>query len=116
MLQHPKVTCLEEDLDPEPEPVQFFSFSDENDDEFIRPENPNKFTYDPENGGGRRHRVHNVSRIAHLRNGEAGIQSCVQNLFGPKTIQAAVSDSEDEVMPFQRITEEKMEESPPTQN
>jgi hypothetical protein len=69
MLQHPKVTCLEEDLDPEPEPVQFFSFSDENDDEFIRPENPNKFTYDPENGGGRRHRVHNVSRIAHLRNG-----------------------------------------------
>jgi hypothetical protein len=76
MLQHPQVTSIEEDLDPEPEPTsmaQFFSFSDENDDEFIRPENTNKFTYDPENGGGRRHRIHNISRIAHLRNGEAGI-------------------------------------------
>ena len=79
MMQHPQVAYFEEDVDPEPENNQnltVFSFDDDN-DEFIRPENPNKFKYDPENGGGRRHRVHNVSRIAHLRNGEAGIQSCV---------------------------------------
>lgn len=103
MSQHPKVTCFEDDVDPEPENNQAFTVLsfDEDNDEFIRPENPNKFKYDPENGGGRRHRVHNVSRIAHLRNGEAGIQSCVQNLFGAKGCSNSNSDDEmEEVMPF----------------
>jgi len=103
MAQHPQVTSYEDDVDPEPEnnqPFTVLSF-DEDNDEFIRPENPNKFEYDPENGGGRRHRVHNVSRIAHLRHGEAGLQSCVQNLFGARGATHQNSDSEvDEAMPF----------------
>jgi hypothetical protein len=96
------VTCFEEDLDPEPElalNTQVFSFSDEN-DEFIRPENTNKFTFDPENGGGRRHRVHHVSRIAHLRNGKASVISCVQNLFGTVENSNSMTDGVGEIMPF----------------
>ena len=52
------------------------------DDELIRPKNTNKFELDPENGGGRIHRMHNVSRIAHLKNGKEGLKSCVVDLFG----------------------------------
>ena len=104
MQQHPQVTSYEEDCDPEPEPnytAPVWSFSEEN-EEFIRPENTNKFEYDPENGGGRRHRIHNVSRIKHLRGGEAGLRDCVQNLFGSSSDFnfRSQSMSDDEVMPF----------------
>ena len=57
---------------------------DSDDDELIKPINAKKFTYDPENGGGRIHRLHNVSRIAHLKNGKDGVKSCVRALFDCK--------------------------------
>lgn len=84
------------------------------DDELIKPTNPNKFTLDPENGGGRIHRLHNVSRIAHLKNGKEGLKSCVVDLFGcrAKKIDDSPSSHEDRSLPFSRITEEKCEESP----
>lgn len=84
MQQHPKIIASEEEFDPEPEPNQIMNtwcLPEENDD-FIKPNNTNKFVYDPENGGGRRRRIHNVSRIEHLRRGEAGLRDCVKELFG----------------------------------
>ena len=102
MQQHPKVIANEEEFDPEPEPNQLintWSLPEENDD-FIKPDNPNKFVYDPENGGGRRRRIHNVSRIDHLRRGEAGLRDCVKELFGNAGDNKSHSLSDDDENPF----------------
>lgn len=86
------------------------------DDELIKPKNTNKFELDPENGGGRIHRMHNVSRIAHLKNGKEGLKSCVVDLFGcrsrPTVNDSNMGESEAKSLPFSRISEEKCEESP----
>lgn len=86
------------------------------DDELIRPKNTNKFELDPENGGGRIHRMHNVSRIAHLKNGKEGLKSCVVDLFGCRSRQQVsnsnLAESQEHSLPCSRITEEKCEESP----
>ena len=84
--------------------------------------NTNKFKYDEENGGGRKHRIRNTSRIASLKNGEAGLRPCVADLFGAKRTYVESTDVEMHTVEsvgrpprhmFTRITEEKNEESPP---
>ena len=102
MQQHPKVIANEEEFDPEPEPNHqnyTWVLPEENDD-FIKPENTNKFISDPENGGGRRRRIHNVSRIEHLRGGEAGLRDCVKELFGNSGDNKTASISDDDENPF----------------
>lgn len=110
MAQHP--THQDTDTDPEPEPLLHGNWVfDQEDEDFKPPENPNKFVFDENNGGGRRHRQHNVSRIAHLRGGEDGLRDCAVNLFSTDTPRAVVQE-DDEAMPFERISEAQMEESP----
>jgi hypothetical protein len=86
------------------------------DDELLKPKNTNKFQLDPENGGGRISRMHNVSRIAHLKNGKEGLKSCVVDLFGCRKSaqkdESNILESDEKSLPFSRISEEKCEESP----
>lgn len=112
MTQHP--THQDTDTDPEPEPLIHgnWVFDQDEDDEFKPPENPNKFVFDENNGGGRRHRQHNVSRIAHLRGGQDALRDCAVNLFSTDTPRGATKIEDDEAMPFERISEQHMEESP----
>lgn len=60
--------------------------------------------------------MHNVSRIAHLKNGKEGLKSCVVDLFGCRSRQqineSNLAESQENSLPFSRITEEKCEESP----
>jgi rhodanese-related sulfurtransferase len=60
--------------------------------------------------------MHNVSRIAHLKNGKEGLKSCVVDLFGcrsrPRPDDSIIDESEEKSLPFSRISEEKCEESP----
>jgi hypothetical protein len=65
--------------------------------------------------------MHNVSRIAHLKNGKEGLKSCVVDLFGCRQKSAAFDESnlvesEEKSLPFSRISEEKCEESPSQQS
>lgn len=96
--------------------MHFFENNNENgfesdEDEFVAPKNNNKFVLDPENGGGRRHKVRNVSRIDHLKKGKPSLNIYRKDLFGSK----ASSDLDNEMrtvesveaIPFNRITEEK---------
>ena len=62
--------------------------------------------------------MHNVSRIAHLKNGKEGLKDCVIDLFGSRT-KSKMEDSnlaESHEKSFSRITEEKCEESPMQHN
>lgn len=59
--------------------IQYGEISDE--DEFLKPQNPNKFVYNDQNGG-RKKRIRNVSRINCLKFGEKNVMACKVNLFG----------------------------------
>ena len=84
-------------MDPEPEPVINWM---QDEDEFMMPENTNKFQFDPENGGGRCRRLRNVSRIDHLRGGQESLQGCAKNLFGDEGLPEFRVPEDDEAMPF----------------
>jgi hypothetical protein len=55
-----------------------------------------------------------------LKNGKEGLKSCVIDLFGCRKQRSVdidesnIMESEEKSLPFSRISEEKLEESPPT--